>query len=460
MFSTKRATTDNGCTISTEVFASSLQFTSCMGSAAWSKFSPIYFMENGVTPGGLAIMGSVQAVAKLIGYPTFGAVFDYIKNSKALLMLTLVLSNLILLLFYFPATKSLIFSNFALLAFVRGARSYFNCIWSLVDALIMKIIADKKDFGKHRLFGSLAWGLNGLVVGRLIDLYGMDMIFAMGIFWSAITFVLIVFCMPQHIDSRRASVHHKFEAVSSDDTAFETHSATEHEEGGQLVAEQGPSRTFKLCQTLKLLVSIIWDDRQFLLTLLVMVVYWNAMFIVDRVLFIEMQQELGATKFMNGIATFCSTMPAIPCFYYSSNLMHNHSLNALYGICHFVLFVRLFAYLLCTDLSGIWWIYAVELLHGINFGVGFAVCSVYLYHIGEVHSNNNPHGINVKATVQSLKGIITLISILTGSVIWLPLYEAFNGATVYVLGAVTLMPNILVLWLTRSADHKLLNVHA
>ena len=102
----------------------------------------------------------------------------------------------------------------------------------------------------------------------------------------------------------------------------------------------------------------------------------------------------------------------------------------------------------------------MEMLHGINFGLGFAVCSVYLYQVGELYSVQNPQGINVRATVQSLKGIITLISIFTGSVIWLPMYEAFDGSTVYVFGALSLIPNMIVLLFTRSADNRLLNVHA
>merc|ERR1712157_110768 len=103
------------------------------------------------------------------------------------------------------------------------------------------------------------------------------------------------------------------------------------------------------------------------------------MFIVDRILFIQMDQEFGATKFMNGIATLCSTLPAIPLFYYSADLMRKYTLNILYLFCHFVLMLRLCSFLFCKDLSMVWIIYLVEMLHGINFGLGFAVCRVYLY---------------------------------------------------------------------------------
>ena len=58
------------CLLSTSTFVSTLQFTSCMGNGAWSKFSSLYFLENGVTPSQLGILNSVQSITKLIGYPT------------------------------------------------------------------------------------------------------------------------------------------------------------------------------------------------------------------------------------------------------------------------------------------------------------------------------------------------------------------------------------------------------
>ena len=80
----------------------------------------------------------------------FGLIADFFDNSKSLLLLSLSVSQVILLLFYFPSTKSVIFANFYLLLLVRGMRSYCNCIWSLIDAITMKLIADKKHYGRHR----------------------------------------------------------------------------------------------------------------------------------------------------------------------------------------------------------------------------------------------------------------------------------------------------------------------
>ena len=140
----------------------------------------------------------------------------------------------------------------------------------------MKLVANKTDYGKHRLFGSLAWGLNGVIAGKLIDLYGMNVMFYLSWFWSTITCGLIVFCMPHNIGSRSP----KFKR-----------SPYSRNNGG-------------LCRSVRLLMSLR-RDYQFMLSLLMMVIYSNAMFIVDRILFIQMEQELGATKFMNGIATLC-----------------------------------------------------------------------------------------------------------------------------------------------------------
>lgn len=73
MFAPARSPTHKSCQISNGTFASALQFTSCMGNGAWSKFSSLYFLEHGVTPSQLAVINSVQSFAKLIGYPTLSA---------------------------------------------------------------------------------------------------------------------------------------------------------------------------------------------------------------------------------------------------------------------------------------------------------------------------------------------------------------------------------------------------
>ena len=54
---------------SNATFPSFLYFSTTMGNGAWSKFSGLFFLAEGVTPSQLAIINSVQSVAKLIGYP-------------------------------------------------------------------------------------------------------------------------------------------------------------------------------------------------------------------------------------------------------------------------------------------------------------------------------------------------------------------------------------------------------
>ena len=380
----------------------------------------------------------------------FGLIADLFDNAKSLLLLSLIVSNMILLLFYFSTTKSIIFGHFYLLLVVRGFRSYCNCIWSLIDAVTMKLITDKKTYGKHRLFGSLAWGVSALIVGKLIDSEGINIMFLYGIFWSCITFGLICFFMPTNIPNYQ---QHKYESLSAIDIDDKNTTLDQGEENGNGLQNESAeigrlrsqSSSYNFYQIFTLLASMR-HDYQFIFSLIIMLIYWTVMFIVDRILFIQMNQDFGATKFMNGIATLCSTLPAIPFFYYSSNLMKRYSMNTLYMFCHIVLTIRLSAFLLCKDLSMVWIIYICETLHGINFGLGFAICSVYLYQIGERYSMRNELGINVRATVQSLKGLMTLFSTFIGSIIWLPLYDNYDAETVYIYGAMILIPSAIVLW--------------
>ena len=54
-----------------ELFLSSLQFFPTFANVGWSKFASLFFIENGITPSQLAIISTVQAIAKLLGYPTY-----------------------------------------------------------------------------------------------------------------------------------------------------------------------------------------------------------------------------------------------------------------------------------------------------------------------------------------------------------------------------------------------------
>ena len=231
------------------------------------------------------------------------------------------MSNLIILLFYFPSTKSVIFANSTLLVTVRGLRSYNNGVWSLIGTVVMKLVADKKDFGKHRLFASLAWGLGSVIAGKLVDLYGMNMMFVMCSIWGIITCFLIVFGMPNNIRSRKNTPKHRsvrdslvggvIEGDITNGTAGSLEVDTSPDEKDKcsdddavLVVSTPKHDTVDLHRTFKLLMSLR-RDHQLMLSLGLKFVYWNAMFIVNRILYIQMEQELGATKFMNGIATLC-----------------------------------------------------------------------------------------------------------------------------------------------------------
>eukprot|EP01084_Bolivina_argentea_P288899 495955_1 len=199
---------------STSTFVSSMHFVDGAGGAGWSKFSSLFFLENSITASELAILSCVQSISKFIGYPTFGILADLFGNAKSLMLFSLIMSQSILFLFYYPSTKSMIFSNFYLLLFIRGLRSYCNVIRSLIDAVTMKLIADKKSYGKHRLFSSIAWGFSTLIVGKLIDVYGIHFVFIYGLFWYFILFWLIYYIMPTKVENY---TQHEYESLSNFD---------------------------------------------------------------------------------------------------------------------------------------------------------------------------------------------------------------------------------------------------
>merc|ERR1719502_153417 len=53
-----------------------------------------------------------------------------------------------------------------------------------------------EGYGQQRMFGSLAWGVGALVVGYLIDTFGMDSIFFFTYPFFLVSFFLVVNYLP------------------------------------------------------------------------------------------------------------------------------------------------------------------------------------------------------------------------------------------------------------------------
>ena len=193
--------------ISNETFLSSLQFSTCFASSGWSKYSSLYFLENGISASQLGFMATLSSIAKFIGYPMWGMVADLItvrndKNSnynnnslrfKIMFISLLFLSNLSIWFFYWNITHDIIFNTFWILLSFRVLRSWLNSIWNLVDTVTIKLIKDKSSYGVHRLYASIAWGAGCILAGYFIDIYGMKAIFYFTTLLNSFTILLIFY---------------------------------------------------------------------------------------------------------------------------------------------------------------------------------------------------------------------------------------------------------------------------
>eukprot|EP01083_Nonionella_stella_P079746 218935_1 len=447
--------------ITNETFLSALQFSTCFSNTGWGKYSSLYFLEYGVTASQLGIMATISSIAKLIGYPTWGIVTDLVTtqsdsndnslNFKIMFISLLIASNLSIWFFYWNITHQIIFNTFWIMIVFRFIRSWLNSIWNLTDTITIKLIKDKSNYGLHRLHASIAWGVGCCIAGYLIDVYSMDIMFYYGTIINMFTILLVLFFMP-HIPN-------SVSIAKVDDQQNEYHLInTNIEKPRQKRNAMAKNKSFILL--LRTLYSMK-RDHQFLRSLVVIQIYFIVMQIIERVLYIEMDQEFHMKRFNIGIITSISVIPEIPVFYYSKAIMNkfDYNTNKLVLVCHLTLFIRLFCHLFVYPQPDKEWIVfgvicAIQLLHGITFSLMFSVLRHYLHEIGSTHSTLE---LDIGGSVQSVLGIIIVLAGGFGTNLWLFIYDYYSPKYSYLAGCLTLVPSILILAANVSNRKKLFN---
>ena len=311
MLASPSRTSKDPLLMSNETFVSCLQFITCFSSTGWGKYGQLYFLENGVTPSHLGIMSSFSTIAKLIGYPTWGIITDLIliddkinanNNSfkfKIMFISLLILSNLSIWFFYWKWSNIIIFNTFWIMLLLRFIRSWLNSIWNLTDTITIKLINDKSNYGLYRLYASIAWGIGCCISGYLIDIYSMDIMFYYVTILNIFTIILVLIFMP-NIPTTKAKVN----LMEDDD-------------------DNNKSRGKK---SLFLLFRILYSmrrDRQFLYSLIIIQIYFITMQIIEKIIYIEMDQQFKMKRINIGIVTMFSVIPEIQLFITQNILYQN-----------------------------------------------------------------------------------------------------------------------------------------
>ena len=364
---------------------------------------------------------------------------------KIMFISLLFLSNLSIWFFYWSISKAIIFGTLWIMILFRFFRSWLNSIWSLTDTITMALIKDKSTYGQHRLHASIAWGLGCMICGYLIDVYSMDIMFYYGTLINIFTILLVALFMP-HIPTANQS---------QQNTQAEYKLLTKPKKT-KTKAKSSKNKSFLL------LLRTIYKmkrDHEFLYSIGIIQIYFIVMQIIERVIYIQMDQNFKMKRLNIGIITTASVIPEIPIFYYSKQIISKfNGHNKLILFCHFALCLRINLYVFVNDQWSkqmiILSICCIQSLHGITFSLMFSALRHYLHQISMTHSTLE---LDIGGSVQSILGIIIVLASGAGAYLWLYIYDQHGPQLTYLIGSLTLIPSIVILACNIRKRNKIFN---
>lgn len=387
--------------------AKALFFSNAMSSVGWTRFQNNYYLDNGLTSYEIGSLKSAGLILKFFGEPIWCLIADLTdtKIIYALGMLMQILSMEILRNAAKPLTFKLIF-------FVKILRTTTASSNTLTTAASFKLTEGTNEgYGRQRMFASIAWGIGALVVGCLIDAYGMDSLFFYTYFFVGVSFVLAICGLPSKWSQSKPT-----SAASSSDATSPFESMKKY------VFEMGMFFSNAPCRAL--LINAFG--------------YGMAMTVPDTFLFISLEQDFGASRSFSGLCTTTSIIACLPIFWYSDQLLAKYGHFNMIYFAEMACVIRLFAYAVLP----IWWspslklILVVQLIHGVNFALFWSAMVDAIFKLAPPELSTS--------CMAALNVVYFTLAGALGNLIWGWVYDLTGGVfTVYWCSALALLVFVL-----------------
>lgn len=138
-----------------------LLFYGTLGSVM--PYIPLYYRSIGISDSQIGILGAITPAVTFLVSPLWGAFADQTGWHKNIMLLTFIGS--ILVRCGFLAVSS---NVYLLSLIVAGTAILYAPVKPLLDSAVLSMLADKKGYGKSRLFGQLGFGLGSFLVSPLL----------------------------------------------------------------------------------------------------------------------------------------------------------------------------------------------------------------------------------------------------------------------------------------------------
>ncbi|MCB0153891.1 MAG: MFS transporter [Anaerolineae bacterium] len=281
--------------------------------ASLGPFLVLYYEQTGLTGWQIGLLTGLFPLLTLISSPLFGAVADVTQQHDRLLKLAIVatLASVVFLL--------LAGSFLGLLIVVIIYALAFAPIQPLIDKTVLDLLGERKaDYGRHRLWGSVGWGLAAPLVGGLADQWGLAWSFYGFLAFMSLTLLTTFGLQVQPVK-------------------LET-------------------------QVWRGMASLLTDWRWFSF-LVILFTSGMGLAILHNYLFLYLA-ELGASRTLMGFALTIATVSEMVVMFFAAALLRQWGTKGVLALSAAILAVRLLAYSV-IDLT--WLVLLLQLSHGPTF---------------------------------------------------------------------------------------------
>ena len=269
---------------------------------------------------------------------------------------------------------------------------------SILDAYALEVCgaSARKLYGRIRLWTAVSWGVGTLLMGLIANAdhddwkWNFVMYGGFGITNIIVTVVLIPDKSPVEKQLADQSEARRKSAVAAINETSEHHSEKSCAEAD---AEE---RCFKAAEAAER-KKILWDylrSPYFVTLLLQSIMFWAAMGIVERLMFVFLVNELGGNTVLCGLCVFVNVLLEVPIFWFAEVIQEKLGQRLMFSISLISHVVRVFGYTLLEP-STKWFILPLEALHGVTFAL------MWLYVINR-SNDTTPKGWS--GTVQGIVG--------------------------------------------------------
>jgi len=388
-------------------FPKALQFFSAAAQCPWGRFAVSFLKSKGLSISQIAILRSAGLVTKLFTYTLWGMMADMFGDVKFVYVMSVIVGACLLE----PFRQGFAFYSLGTILLFKILRSASNSIWPLTDAITVKLIKSEEGrcdegYGKQRLWCSFSWGSVSLFTGVFIDWYGVDTIFWMYYFWSAILALTVMKGLPSFPPEHKGEdgVKHRFHTLRH-------------------FTSQPHMKSFFKCI---LFYSVI-------------------MYMVDIIPILQLEEfvEKGnGTRSLIGAAIFCTTGTDIFVFYYGNYFTETFLPQNLISIAHWCCIVRFVGYILVDVFQCPMLILPFQLLNGGTFALFWLTTMDYTH-------TQCPS--NLRGSVQGCLSTLVTLAQATSCFFWGQVYEYFGPVKTYSLGIVFLFFSLMLLSHTFSS---------